>query len=1471
MICIFLIIILKILLIICELPINNLDNYEIYTTNISSDYLLTKNNINESYFYTNNSQYYLTKDGTISYIKSHTKLNDYSSISYDSDTNIIYISCTDNYLFIGSNNKKINYGYQTISKKPSYKCSNHLYTDSNNNKYHILTVIVYSNSFFFSEFKIHFFKYDIDLNKINSFSEIIETHYNSSEAECCSCIYLKVIDNILCVYKHPELVGSFIKENFTGLNTKYYIHGKNNNINEFILFTYKEEFGLIISRNTQNNIFYITKLEKIKNGHSLIKTNITNFKSELNLNNIGVAISNENIFIGTIVNDYIYIYNVIIDKSKKYIIKIENNDDIKQMSLLYFDEDYLGILFRIFDSNNNINNISYTIFSNPQSLNCQPKKLTCYSGETLNINISDIFPFYSNAYLNQNPFNFEIIDTNVTGISLDHGLYTTIIYYLYNNNNKKIFYYDDLCYFTYQICNEACNTCNVFSNDSNNTQCIDCLEPYVPLVDYTSQCENKTNNISLYYYNSTNNIFNKCYETCLYCSQEGNITNNNCDVCLNDNYRISYIKNNQCTICNNENILYYYSSNEGSICLDESIIKCPDDYPNLISINNECVQTCPSSYPIKFNNKCLKQCPTELGFEKYNNTCICNKQYLYYYDIEDNNKLICIIDSRNCPKKYPILNKFTNECEKQEDNKEIIYNGETIVECPEFTSQIDKGEYYSCSCINPYYVIDNIIYCNSNSSCNDKEYKLLIKEENLCVKECNKNYPIEFENYCLKKCPTGYTYYKNNCLIISGFQTDENVTIDIYDSFTIMKGLKFIAQTYESDEESIESANSYGNLSSIDFGECIDILKEKYNIPENENLIIIKIDIIRNDSVTNQVEYSILKQDGTKLDLNYCSGVEIKIENIVKLNNDELNLDKALEAFEYGYDIYNSKDKFYNSICTIFTNGNGTDVPLENRKSDYYRNISFCEDGCNYDGFNLTSMRVKCSCKIKTTISNEENGFSVQSLGSEFTKIISNSNIRVFICYKEIFKKIVKNYAFWFLLICFSCEITCMILYCFTGFQPIYDKIHKAKKIYSMKIEGKLHKEKKQNKNEFPKINIKTIDNKIDNSTNNNILYHNSTARIIFPPKNPPKSNNNNLKFSISDMVSENIISDRNIDSQSIEIKINSNCEKSVFNKNEYSNYMDEKCNSNITKKTNKKNNSKLQIINDFHKKKKKKKKQFTPREKYNPDNMVNGNEIKIYSNRLKIMKTINNDNSSVSSEKERTNDELINLFFNTDEYLNSLKYNEAIKYDNRTFLKIYYGFLKYSQLIIFSFITNSDYNLKFIKIILCIFSFIGYFFFNTLFFNDKTMTNIYKNKGKYQFLYSIPKTIFSSICCILINLLLKCISLSNKHIIRLSNEKDPKKEEILLKKLINCFKIKLIIFFILIILFSSVFWYYVTAFCAVYINTKIHLIKNTLISFSESMLYPFGICLITTTLRKISLRYKIKIIFYISKIMQKI
>ena len=45
-------------------------------------------------------------------------------------------------------------------------------------------------------------------------------------------------------------------------------------------------------------------------------------------------------------------------------------------------------------------------------------------------------------------------------------------------------------------------------------------------------------------------------------------------------------------------------------------------------------------------------------------------------------------------------------------------------------------------------------------------------------------------------------------------------------------------------------------------------------------------------------------------------------------------------------------------------------------------------------------------------------------------------------------------------------------------------------------------------------------------------------------------------------------------------------------------------------------------------------------------------------------------------------------------------------------------------------------------------------------------------------------------------------------------------------------------------------FWYFVSCFCAVYKNTQIILIKDTLISFGLSMIYPFGLNLLPGILR---------------------
>ena len=122
-------------------------------------------------------------------------------------------------------------------------------------------------------------------------------------------------------------------------------------------------------------------------------------------------------------------------------------------------------------------------------------------------------------------------------------------------------------------------------------------------------------------------------------------------------------------------------------------------------------------------------------------------------------------------------------------------------------------------------------------------------------------------------------------------------------------------------------------------------------------------------------------------------------------------------------------------------------------------------------------------------------------------------------------------------------------------------------------------------------------------------------------------------------------------------------------------------------------------------------------------------------------------------------------------------------------------------------------------------------------FFTDETMHNIYVNNGTFKLLYQIPLILYSSIITTFINSLLKYLSLTENTIIKLKKEdnidlvilKDKKQEKVLM--------IKFILFYICSFIFMSFFWYFISCFCAMYKNTQIILIKDTLISFLLSML----------------------------------
>ena len=119
-------------------------------------------------------------------------------------------------------------------------------------------------------------------------------------------------------------------------------------------------------------------------------------------------------------------------------------------------------------------------------------------------------------------------------------------------------------------------------------------------------------------------------------------------------------------------------------------------------------------------------------------------------------------------------------------------------------------------------------------------------------------------------------------------------------------------------------------------------------------------------------------------------------------------------------------------------------------------------------------------------------------------------------------------------------------------------------------------------------------------------------------------------------------------------------------------------------------------------------------------------------------------------------------------------------------------------------------------------------------------MHKIYEDKGIFKIFNQLPQIIYSSLISSVVNILIKQFALSEKDVIELKKEKNKikafEKATLLYRNLIFKFNLYFLIsLFILIIC-----WYYVSTFCAVYKNTQLLLIENTLFCFGLTLIYPF-------------------------------
>ena len=970
---------------------------------------------------------------------------------------------------------------------------------------------------------------------------------------------------------------------------------------------------------------------------------------------------------------------------------------------------------------------------------------------------------YSNSEL-MSENNFYSSNNNFTFESTELG--TKIFSFKGTNINKRTDIKSKYpCNTTLITCFKGCKIC-LGKNDATkiSQNCSLCNSGYIFFENITNLgcCFPDTTEIDGYYIDYNESKYKKCHDFCLKCKN----SSTNCSECKKGYFYYNFQCLSQCPngthinedgnlcICNNK---FYINDSNKTICLKKEE-NCKDTKTHLFFLEKkgECLKECnKDEYPYSFDNICYNKCPNNSILIKDNKICKC--KYKYY---KENNKTICLNENEECNEKYPYLITNKNECVKScDESKLYIFNNQCLSTCD--GNKIKSNDNKHCICRFYYYIKNLFFYClNENEKC-PEEY-LYLYENKICLNNCPENY-LSLNYECIKNCPENYyefnltcvqtcpeKYYKTInriCENIDCLERDINENILLihessYEEFIGKNTCDFNNKNYkyftaEIYDSNIILKNSY-NKTSIDLKECENILKKVYNISENKSLTIFKIDYYFDNKSSPKMEYKIFNNDKI-LNLSYCENISFSISIPVDLEKLNIDISKFNETLNYPeIDIFDINSNFFNDICSMFTTSNKTDVPLNDRKKDYFQNVSLCNEGCVYGSFNKTSFKVNCVCGNTQLIKKN-------NIEDNIINLFSNSNLKILKCVSLylIPKNYLKNYgSFLFKTIEFF-EIILFILTLIKGYFPIINSIKK--------------------------------NNYFNNNKNNNIIINN----------NPPKKNN--------------------IETLSI----------NNFN--------------------NKKFNSKI-------------------------------NNIIIYRN-INVYEDSNNSKNILY--KDKVKNILIKNKIYKNEEINQLDYENFLLIDNRSFLMIYYSFLEYSQLIIFTFITNTDFNIRQIKIALFIFSFILFLTFNTLFFTDESMSHIYKQGGAFDFIYNLPKTIFSGVCCGVINFLLKFLSLSQKDIDKLNkinNEKDKIKEINKFKKNWYC---KIIIFYILIFIFIELFQIYVGTFCLIYKNTQKHLFKSTTISFILSMIYPFGICLLTAIFRKISLIKKNKFLFLLSKLLQ--
>ena len=402
----------------------------------------------------------------------------------------------------------------------------------------------------------------------------------------------------------------------------------------------------------------------------------------------------------------------------------------------------------------------------------------------------------TNYNLSYENYNFEKETQNLTIYESLNDWITFFFYYDGKTKGYHISFFLEKCKVTIKTCLFKCGQCSL---NFENCDLGSCKENFALFRDdQDNGCYPKEQNFPTYIYDKETNYFEKCYETCTFCSKKvGNSSqeSQNCKAC-EDGYLKSYKFPGNCYGVEYPYNTSEYYKNVNSIN-DENFTLVNSCLLYQINETGECVDSCPKDtvyynyylneslnfsgqeesyigllYPLEiekipkflFNNICYSICP-ELTYEdKNSSTCKC--KYAWHRD-PDTQEIICYNKTDYCKSK---------EYYYHHDDKECVLNGcktgyyQTNFECykdgcPKGSRQISSDIKKCESNLKYCYIDENFLtQCSSNKI---EGFNFKFNNTNTYLISCNDS--IDYFNI------TTYLYQKT-CYQFCPEETTKNDT-----------------------------------------------------------------------------------------------------------------------------------------------------------------------------------------------------------------------------------------------------------------------------------------------------------------------------------------------------------------------------------------------------------------------------------------------------------------------------------------------------------------------------------------------------------------------------------------------------------------------------------------------------------------------------------------------------------------------